>query len=105
MPDDLLQDSRELLAEYREQWGKTAAEQRDAIFLLPEAGRKNLEQEAGQAATEIERELRRRGIKDRAHYYSAGERVVTGEVDRTYDTHRAKPLEGLGDEEPETKQP
>jgi hypothetical protein len=100
MPNDLLQESQDLLKEYREQWSKAAPEprERDTIFLLPKKEGKGLRQEAEQAAAEIEREMRRRG-KDARHYYSIGERSGTGEVDRTYDTESAKPLEGLGDEE------
>jgi len=101
-PDDLPlpSASRDLLKRYREQWRDAPPEEwHQSIHRLPKA-RGSAEQETDWAASQIHADRRRRGKRDPAHYYSAGERASAGEVDRTYDTERAKPLEGLGDEEP-----
>jgi hypothetical protein len=106
MPDDLLRQSRDLLREYREQWRKVPPEEKEAVFLLPQGDPRRPQDEADRAAVEIERELRRRGVKDRPHYYGAAERRGAGEVDRTYDTSRPeKPVEGLGEEEGGAEKP
>ena len=100
-PDDLplSPPSRDLLKQYREQWRDAPPEEWDqAIHSLPKT-RGTAEQETGWAAARMHDDMRRRGKKAPSHYYSAGERASAGEVDRTYDTERARPLEGLGDEE------
>ena len=40
--------------------------------------------QARRAADELREDMRRRGVRERTHYYSASERSETGEVDRTY---------------------
>jgi hypothetical protein len=40
--------------------------------------------QALRAAREMREEMRKRGVAERAHYYSASERRETGEIERTY---------------------
>ncbi len=43
---------------------------------------------ANEATQEIKAEMRRRGVREPTHYYSARERRETGEIDRTYEIGR-----------------
>lgn len=50
-----------------------------------EAARRMAAHDLDRASQHMKEDMRRRGAKERAHYYSASERSQTGEVDRTYD--------------------
>jgi len=53
-------------------------------------GPQDPEVEARQAARKLRQEMKRKGIPDQEHYYSAGERLEAGEVDRTYEIERSQ---------------
>ena len=50
-----------------------------------EAARRMAARNLDRASQDIKEDSRKRGTKERTHYYSASERSQTGEVDRTYD--------------------
>ena len=50
-----------------------------------EVAAEKLQREAERAVKQAREEMRKRGVKEREHYYSASERSQTGEVDRTYE--------------------
>jgi hypothetical protein len=50
-----------------------------------EAARRMAAHDLDRASQHMKEDMRKRGAKERAHYYSASERSQTGEVDRTYD--------------------
>ena len=50
-----------------------------------EAARRMAAHDVDRASQHMKEDMRKRGTKERAHYYSASERSETGEVDRTYD--------------------
>lgn len=50
-----------------------------------EAARRMAAHDLDRASQHVKEDMRKRGTKERTHYYSASERSQTGEVDRTYD--------------------
>lgn len=50
--------------------------------------------EAGEAIKEMREDMRRRGVRDRKHYYTESERPQTGEIDRTYEVDTGNEKEG-----------
>ncbi len=54
------------------------------------AGHGDVRQTAARAAHEIRERMRKQGIHERTHYYSARERRETGEIDRTYELDRTQ---------------
>lgn len=60
-------------------------EQRQRVRLSGEAlSRDEAQQAAEEAAEEVREDFKKRGARERTHYYPATERQQTGEVDRTY---------------------
>jgi hypothetical protein len=70
-------------------------EQRQRVRLSGEAlSRDEAQDAAEEAAQEFRDELKKRGGRERTHYYPATERQQTGEVDRTYRVPRQKGKKG-----------
>ncbi len=77
----------ELTQETHANRSRLLPEERAAVH-LPQGktgGRKAAEQEAQQAARDLRDEMNELGVRKRTHYYTALERLQTGEIDRTYD--------------------
>lgn len=58
---------------------------------LSDAGaedRASAQRRAGKAAQDLRQNMKKRGVRERTHYYSATERREVGEIDRTYTIRR-----------------
>jgi hypothetical protein len=51
----------------------------------PAPSPKQLQAEAEREARKLKKAMAKKGVREREHYYRAGERLEVGEVDRTYD--------------------
>jgi hypothetical protein len=54
----------------------------------PETARAKLRRQAENATQHVKEDMRKKGLAERDHYYSASERSQTGEIDGTYDLDR-----------------
>jgi hypothetical protein len=65
-------------------------EERPAMELprVKSGSRRDAKREAAKAARDLRDQMKRDGVRERTHYYSAVERAETGEIDRTYDLGR-----------------
>jgi hypothetical protein len=80
-----------LTEETRGRRDRLLPEERQRVRLSGEAlSRDEAQQAAEEAAEEFRDDSKKRGARERTHYYPATERQQTGEVDRTYRVPRPK---------------
>jgi len=92
-PGTMAQSLSEVISECK-RLGVTLPEEK--ILSVRELSRRPAAVEADLAAKKIREDMRRRGVRGKKHYYTAGERPQTGEVDRTYEVDKGKNIEGPG---------